>query len=267
MTIDLHSISWGMQDDYISKMSSYSFTGEFVETRTIIFKGNQIRKNIVTFTDNNDANRNYGYTNIRFKGDPNQIESIKLELGGCLFDSIHPRIMQKLSTFPIMDQNILPALHTHQFNKGLIIAEHTGDLEIAYDVMHITNPLKENGNCEILYDFTQYYGSEKLSGSMAKVRLVCNHPTTKINVITDKPIFDVIMHIVPGVYYPLTLNSSGPNWTYEYTFDKSINFSKIDCPYIECRLQKDIETTMDIFATSSNVFCIDNYAFGIRFSN
>ena len=262
MSVNLHNIARGLQDDYISKMSPYTFIGTFVETRTIILKGGIQRKSKIIFSNYEDAQSNYGYTNMRFNGDYNQILSIKLQLGGTEFDSIYPRITQKLSTFPVMDNNILPALNQ---SDGQILIEHSGDLEIKYDIMRITNFLKDNNLYEFLYNFTQFTGIKEVSGSSAKVKLYFDHPTTKITVITDHPISDAIMHLVTGHNgCPLTPVANGHNWTYEYMFDPTVNFSTIDCPFIECKLEK--ETKIAVFAQSLNVAKLNRDLIGVAYS-
>ena len=132
--------------------------------------------------------------------------------------------------------------------------------------MTINNPLKENNVREFLYDSTHFTGIESLSGSTAKVRLIFNHPTTKITVITDNPISDPIIYLfVSHDSCPLTLLNNGHNYTYEYIFDQSVNFSRIDCPMIVCNLEK--ETKMAIFAQSLNVAKFNQDMIAVNFAN
>ena len=263
MSLNLHQLFYGIQDDYISKMSQHKFIGTFVETRTIFLEGNTKKKTKVIFSNSEDTKRDYGYTNMRFNGDYNQTQSITLKFGDLIFDRIYPSITKKLSTFPIMDGNILPAFKQHE---GQILIEHSGDVEILYDVMTINNPLKENNVREFLYDFTQFTGIEEVSGSIAKVRLSFNHPTKKITVITDNPISAPIMYLFTSHDgCPLTLLDNGHNWTYEYIFDQSVNFSEIYSAFIVCNLEK--ETVMAIFGQSVNVATFKQDMIGIKFED
>ena len=264
MSIDqLHTILSGKQDTHISQMSTYLFTGTLVETRKILLKGNSTNyvKSAVTFSNHEDAHRNYGYTNLRFNGDPLTIKEIELDFTGYRFDRIYPQIIKKLSTFPILDNNILPSLLESDYK---ILAQHLGDLEIVFDVMEITNPVTDTELCEILYSFTQYTGLETVVNleKLNKIRLPFNHPTTKITVISNHPIFDVTLDLDLNTEL-LTLSPvDGSNLVYEYRFDKSINFSKIDMPSIKFQIEdfrvnkdgcKENSTDINIFAESFNI--------------
>ena len=95
MSIDqLHTILCGPQDNHISKMLPYLFTGTFVETIKILLKGKFTNyvKSAVTFSNHEDAHRNYGYTNLRFNGDPLTIKEIELDFVGSRLDRIYPQI-------------------------------------------------------------------------------------------------------------------------------------------------------------------------------
>ena len=161
-------------------------------------------------------------------------------------------------------------------------------MEIVFDVMEISNPVTDTELCEILYSFTQYTGLETVVNreKMNKVKLFFNHPITKITVISNHPIFNVTLDLdlntelltlspVDLGEIPSDLSRWPPNLVYEYRFDKSINFSKIDMPSIRFEIEdfrvnkegsKENETDINIFAESFNIARIQQDHIGVMYA-
>ena len=259
--IDLHERFFGRQDDYISQRSFDSLVGILIETRTILVDWNQLNDqpivSCVKFSNSVDAQHNYGYTNLHFDGDFKHMEYIELILGGQRFDCIYPKFVGKLLTFDMMDKNIIPAVRCHDFR---ISAQHSGCFKIIYDVFQITDPKKKNDFYEILVNLNQFNGYQTIDKQSKIVRLDFNHPITKINLISDHPISSVVIDLC-GHF--LKFNSIDQK-TYEYTFDKSVNFSGIDNAIIKCEAQN--QTQIAVFAQSLNIVKINNDMIGLMFS-
>ena len=251
----------------ISKMCPYSFIGTFVETRKIFLKGK--KKERITISTLEDLERNYGYTNLRFNGDYNNIVSIELDLGGYGFDKIYPQILQNLSTFPILANNsILPALRYHSYD---IVVDSGDELEIIYDVVQITNPVKNDQMGEILYKFTQFTGLELIPTQLAKIKIGFYNPTEKITVVSDQPLFNIFLHL-DGHSLSLSLVSSKTQclaipYTYEYKFDPPVNFSTVETSMItfENPNASEVATSVAIFGESLNIARVQSDMIGMMF--
>ena len=129
MCIDIHQFLFGKQGDNIPKIAPQSFTVTFIETRN---KNYLMAQAIIG--EKSDSQRNYGYTNFRFGERVDNINYIEFELGGYRLDKIYPQTIPNPSTFPKVENLILPAIRYHEY---MIHANYSGDLEIVFDVFQI----------------------------------------------------------------------------------------------------------------------------------
>jgi hypothetical protein len=258
MSVDLHTFFWGRQDDYISKMSSDSFQGTYVCTRIMTLYDSPRGRNYVTFSNRDDARLNYGYTNLRFIGNPEQIESIELELGGLRADKIYPKVMHTLGTFPILNEHILPALNEHEF---AISAIHSGDVEMVFDVVQITNPIADGDFKEFVFKSHQSTGVETIhSLGSNQIYMGFNHPIIKVTMFSNHPVSNVCMNLDEHQIKLVPIDET----TNQYIFNDSVNFSQINRAYM-CFETYD-QTNCCIIAHSLHVIKINKNKIGIEFS-
>jgi hypothetical protein len=267
METDLNRLCWGKEDDHISQISSKSFKGSYVCTRRISLgqsdPASPNRHHKVIFSNSDDVQYHYGYTNMRFYGDHQQIESIALSLGGQTFDKIYPKIMNRLETFSILTEHILPALYIHQF---AVIVEHSGNLDIIFDVVQITNPLTDEESAEFVYKGIQFNGAEPLRKGRTKIRLCFNHPTIKLLALSDQPVSNIIMTIytIDRQLYEFKFDTIDEK-THQCIFGKSVNLSRTDHIVIDC--QNENQTNLYVFAESLHVAKINRDLIGMVFSH
>jgi hypothetical protein len=92
--------------------------GTYIKTKTILIKKRHNRSSFKMITDKEHVNNygnNYGYSNMKFIGNPNDIMSIELNICNVCIDRIYPKLTGNMS-FPIFNTNILPALHSRAYN-------------------------------------------------------------------------------------------------------------------------------------------------------
>ena len=135
------------------------------------------------------------------------------------------------------------------------------DVTIFYDVMALDKYLGDGKMYEYILNQWQYCGEDALLAGTQSVRLNFNHPITKMVFYCDKPVTDVVMKFNGTVEIPVTKKI---NSVYEYTFTKSVNFSRIDIATLHVTASEP--TSLHVFAESLNVCRFGRGMMGLVFS-
>jgi hypothetical protein len=216
-----------------------------------------------------DYTNGYGYSNINFIGNSNNIKSIELSIGGSCVDKIYPKLTGKM-TFSIFATNILPALSEDNYEMFIFYSNNNEEpIQLTFDVNKITNPIMDNKFRQIKYESTQFMGEEMIqnickSGEIIKTnkfRLGFNHLVNKITVISDLKLDD--MKLTFNGKHEHSINNS----TNEYIFNPPINFSAIDNAVLQINANNyNDKSFLCIFADGPRIACINNDKFGVMFS-
>lgn len=238
---ELHKKYCSYTESFIAKCSQNQITGKLIETRKIVLNESNDQSNnySVVFSNDNDSKQHYGYTNMRFVGDYNKIEFIELNMNGSIIDKIYPYSNKMMTSFSILDKNILPAVCFHKYQ---IKTKQSGNLEIIYDVVQIDNP---SDSYEFVFSQTQFSGPKDTN----IIETYFLYPVTKITVVSKYPISNVCMDLNDT---HLSLNKLD-DYTYQYIFDPSVNFSRIKQNIRFDKVNQDDKIEVGIFAQSLNV--------------
>lgn len=210
----------GFEDKFMEVMKNTNYTGEFVETRRTTINNTVF----FVFSTKADTESYYGYKNMKFVGDLNNIESITLLFRDQQLDKIYPSINEEHRSFLILDRHIIPAIDN---NFTILIKYHKikySTFEIVYDVYAINDNMKEDDH-HVVLSLNQFCGSESSDKN--------------IEIYTDMPYYNPIKRIVVFSKYPLTsvklnidnkyyfhFKDTGNN-KYVCELDKTINFSRL----------------------------------------
>ena len=210
----------GFEDKFMEVMKNTNYTGEFVETRRTTINNTVF----FVFSTKADTESYYGYKNMKFVGDLNNIESITLLFRDQQLDKIYPSINEEHRSFLILDRHIIPAMD----NNFTILIKYDkinySSFEIVYDVYAINDNMKEDDH-DVVLSLNQFCGTET------------SDKNTEI--YTDMPYYNPIKRIVVYSKYPLTnvklnienkyyfgFKDTGNN-KYVCELDQTINFTRI----------------------------------------
>lgn len=225
----LHEEFYGVQDDFIDKMIKGSINKK--ETRTFTFDCSKRSKR---YNHTFDGKLNDYYTN--FKISPASVlKYLSLEVGGQEFENL--KLFRFLGTEPEFYQmsggRMLPHLLYHDnIIRFETVPTYTGNITVSYDV------ITKDDNEQIYQE--QYTGTECLSDSTeSNIKLNYNHPIVKIYAFIETDDVEDVRIILNDVDHGLILdkNEIGKDgkqyYSIEFGDDTSLNFSKIDKPYIK----------------------------------
>ena len=191
--------------------------------------------------------------NFRIDGPVNEIHEIEFIIGGSCINRYYPSIYN----IPLFFHNqVLPAI---KCNNYTIFYDSNVEYQIKFDVVKILNP---KSMYRFIINQLEFTGEEKIRHQSTEIRLGFNHPVTKVVVITPQelinPHLDLDGHI-------LSLNRVDDH--YEYQFNKTVNFSQINRPIFNCKLQ-DTSNPFDIsiFAHCLHIMKCQNEQIGMEFS-
>jgi hypothetical protein len=195
-------------------------------------------------------NIDIGFTNLKIEGNltDTEIDMILFEIGGTRILKFAEKYDGYVS-FPLLNDNILPAVKIHEF-KLYIDIEPNKEVKISYDIVKISNPI---GEWKMMINQKQRNGSKILHLGHNRTRLNFDHQIEKIVIKSDEPISNVFMTL--DEKYTIPLQKINGQY-YECIFDKTINFTMVhnafiefDCPY--CPSSDDIRYYL-IYAYSIN---------------
>lgn len=189
----------------------------------------------------------YGFSNLRFKGDPKLIEQIKVEVGGTRFDTICPSITGDM-TFNLFNDIILISTGEHHI---CVTADYSGEFELSVDCIELTNYEQINDHLQFVFRSTQYVGVDNVkvdNKGIWKCRMNFNHPVYKIRVFSKEPIDKPTLIFNGEDDNKLKLEKiNDREWV--YNFIKPLNFSMIDNSTLTFNNKEDIdENEINIFA-------------------
>lgn len=265
-TEEFYNETIGIQDVHIKNMHQYNFNGEYLKTRTInIAPSNNETKKCITLCDSyvkgnrddvliiEEALLHYGYKNIKFYGDMDQVRKIQLIVGGQQFDCIYPSTNEEHRSFYLSDEHTVPALEYHkydvviEFEKGKVIK----DIQMKYDVYVIDDWRKDIP--ELLLSQCQYCGLE--SANVPRNLMPFNHPMQSITVLSTNELFDMRLELETyeskiKKTYTLEPVPTSKGYKYICLFTPPVNFSRLDRAYL---YHKETSGDIHIFGKSLQV--------------
>ena len=249
---------FGRQDEVIAELIPHIFGGDKEYTRTYNLNNEQ-NETTIKLKNIDDYNNNYGYSNFQLTSNSKNIFSIHLIIGGNIIDTIYPNLMDQTS-FPIFTANILPALKNLDYEL-YIDKLNNENIEIKLDIIKINNPLINNKIKSFMFLSTQYTGRNnyKEKGQI-KINVPFNHPITKITILSNNELYKPKL-ILDDYVIPIKKIT---NNRYEYIFDISVNFTKIESSYIVTDIID--ETTIHVFGEYKNIVIFNKDILVLKFS-
>jgi hypothetical protein len=286
-TIRLNESLFGSQDKFILNMKSYSFNGNYVETRKfkLEFDPNvigyiAINQKVLTISKNDDYIQNYGITNIQISN-LNAIEGISFELGGQRILKSYPPYLYNI---PLIEKDcVFPCVQHHRTS---LVVTYTQDVEITVDIIKITeatiykidklykkvyfgsrlpddlsygyevnkNTEERNGvKVDVLINSPQFIGKQELNEGMNTLKNCYNHPVNKMtlfsNVKLQSPICDIIYNFEYN--YKGIVNNMH---LYELEFNLPLNFSRVDSPHGNTTFNVDSDDIKNIIGNHSKPY-------------
>lgn len=254
---ELHTIYFGHQDTTINQLNNLilkKIDGVFFDRRIIHVNSGS---HVITFSSYNDAINNLGYSNMRIINcNPDSINNINLLLGGCIVDTIYPKLVNRIDRFPIIDmQNVIPALGGNNQHSIEINCDH--DCDFVFDVIKLNEPIDPSYMYQQIYMSTQFSGTDIVINDVPnpKLNISYSDPVHKIELFTDKPIANARLQLDNYIVHLNKINDQN----YEYNFSHSVNFSRIESKFMlfDFVNQNDENVSVNIFAHASNIirFC------------
>jgi hypothetical protein len=251
----------------LESISSYVFTGTFVEKREINISPSKfpIFHLSLQLNKDDDYKNRYGITNMRFIGKSiSNIEKILLAINDIAYDTIFPRENSKLNTFDLVDTKILPIL---PYNYSLDVFTESdfdgSDCKVSFDIVKITNPLKEK-DCK-KYTFSRNISNTHKISQLKNYRychvidLTIAGVVEKMHIKSRIKIYDVELSLGGIFRYSIAKKLTD----LEFKFEKPIYFSRFN--FVKLQFYSDNDTVIQTFATVQNIINISNDFIGIRF--
>ncbi len=273
----------GAQDAYIYGQNSgqrkcNTLTNEFVETRSVVIKGDvekkgpmasntyfeQRRRGCVSMKHKDDGPE-LAYTGLRFQGDPSVVNCIELEVGGQRLDKIYPSITGQFESFNLFEV-VFPNPTYHSVEIYISFLKEA-ELKVEWDVVKITEEeFKENKYIhELLHSQTQYTGAEEIKEGESEIRLNYNHPVESITIYTENPVESMVLAIHSNCRYHIPyVGVQNNKHVYKYVFQAPVNFSRMDRPSL--RIKSATDNVVYPFAKSKNVMRFMSGMAGSAFS-
>ena len=283
---DLHEAFFGMQDeamkDFIDRPIDYRGEWDtFVKTQShwlepgkrhrIILNrigGQGFQQGITNHSreETDDYQNAYSYRNFRFVGaKPEDIESIKIEIGGQWIDSIYPSISGDM-TFGLLDAlDSIPALQNHGLNVDIkFTGSSTSPIAFLYDIVHQKEHFTSDGKMVgFPYSATQFTGTEEVTATKENnIPLYFNHPVTRIRIFSSTAILKASL-VFNELAVELSTPSNGTN-SFELLFDPTINFSRISAPKLTLTTATDGE--VNVFGDNQQIMRMAKGMAGAAFS-
>jgi hypothetical protein len=175
-----------------------------------------------------------GIANVRIDG---EWDTLELVIGYQRMDKIYS--MSGTHTFDIFENGAcVPFLKFHRIE---FLYTGGGPCVLSYDIVSLRTPEK----FEIVYKSQQYTGRVETNMTIQSFPLSFNHPIEKLTAHCEYPVNDLTFYYdrdSPGLPF---IQKTKSRW--ELDFDKSVNFSKLDTPFI-C-VWTPTTNTIRIFAT------------------
>jgi hypothetical protein len=183
-------------------------------------------KSVTVFSKHKDS-AGYGYTKFCISGNKCKIHLIELICGNRCFDTLKPSLFSTVIAFPIMDNNILPAIIFHEYAIQCITDEA---FTISFTRVRIEAPLYRS---VFVYKYHRY-DTFIIDNTTTYAPLNCCTVSTKIVCITTVPIFNILLQL-DSTYMSVT---STDDMHHEVTFEDSVDFSKIDITRLHFKADK-----------------------------
>jgi hypothetical protein len=282
---DLHEKFFGMQDeamkDFIDRPIDYRGEWDtFVKTQSHWLepgKRHRVTLNRIEgqgfhhgitnhYREETDDYQNaYSYRNFRFVGaKPEDIESIKIEIGGQCFDRIYPSISGDM-TFGLLDAlDSIPALENHGLHVDIEFTKSsTSPIAFLYDIVHQKEHFTTDRDARFPYSATQFTGTEGVTATKENnIPLYFNHPVTRIRIFSSTAILKASL-VFNELAIELSTPSNGTN-SFELLFDPTINFSRISAPELALTTATDGE--VNVFGDNQQIMRMAMGMAGAAFS-
>lgn len=202
--------------------------------------------------DNEKDPSHYGYTGLRILGNPYDIESIELQIGGSQIDIIHPSVSDSFDTLFLFN-HVIPRPIFHKiwlivsFKKPLNI---TTTINFEWDVVIIKNPA---ATYKLNTRINRYRNSEIVPNGYSAILFDFCHPIETIRIYSSIRVdsmnlkFDDIEIHIP---YKKQVNG---RYLFEYHFIHPVNFSKVNKAYINLVSSYGRPVEIKMFTVAWNV--------------
>lgn len=248
---ELHDRFYGAQDKYdtkaLAKCNQPRYNFNVKETRTFTYDSPYKRKKFrhtlslpYDFVNEegkkpNSQYKGEAYTN--FKITPSSaIYDISLEVGGQKFNRpVLSKFLNKdIEINEMSNGHALPALG-HHTNDIFFETDCEGQVTISYDVITHENPDEVS---ESMVYGEQFTGTETITSKFSKIHLPYNHPIVEIYAFLPPNTIDARI-LLDGEDHNLVLTKKDNYYHIEFGNETSINFSRIDRPVLQLKLEED----------------------------
>ena len=181
--------------------------------------------------DNEKDPSHYGYTGLRILGNPNEIESIELQIGGAQIDIIHPSVSGSFETLFLFN-HVIPRPIFHKiwlivsFKKPLNVPTR---IDFDWDVVTIKN---QDQNYKLHTRINRYRDSQIVPNGYSSILFDFCHPIETIRIYSSIRVDSINLKFDDvEIYIPYKRQVNG--WyLFEYHFIHPVNFSKVNKAYI-----------------------------------
>lgn len=214
----LHDKYYGAQNVYDTFNKKLS-TGELVETITATINYDESKNKYYYEINHPKYNTyEYGITNFIILDNIDKIEMISLYYKGACFERAYPFIIKYNKPFTILDGTVLPLLKNinYKFDIKTFVS-----FNIQYDIIKF-NYHDSHSISEYPCHISQYTYEKNIVNNC--IDLIFCHPIIKILIYSITDISNVYL-VINNTY---TIYFTKNNDVWEYVFNPSVNFSKID---------------------------------------
>lgn len=246
-------------EEYVNMMKKYEDQGIWDLLRNM--EKPKPPSNQVDLEFEAEGRADIGFTGLYFVGNPLAVESIEFTIGGQCFDKIYPSITGQFDPIPLLN-TVIPNPIYHRIRLRIRFLSENEPLQVCYDRVLLKTIVPRY---EALYASTQYMGAETVKKGLVKTTLPFSHPVEFITIFSKAPLTKVTLNLdgLHSLHVPCKGIQNG-HTIYEVSFNRLINFSRIDRPVLECTAEED--TIIHPFAKTYNVGQFLNGMVSISFS-